>query len=80
MTPYLEYKQTVFWRREFFCMLRIKQRSLHLMTSLFTFSKERLTLLQNTKYVLCATGHDFSVESTASAIMSETFIALKVNI
>ena len=28
----------------------------------------------------CATRQDFSIESTASAIMSEKFIALKVNI
>ena len=33
-----------------------------------------------TKCVACATRHDFSVENTASAIMLEKFIALKVNI
>ena len=33
-----------------------------------------------TKCVACETRQDFSVESTASAIMSEMFIALKVNI
>ena len=44
----------VFQRREFVCMLHIRQRTLHLMTSLFTFSKERLTLgtlLQNVSRV-----------------------------
>ena len=45
VSPYLEYKQIVFWRREFVCMLYIKQRTMHLMISLFTFSKEHLTLL-----------------------------------
>ena len=33
-----------------------------------------------TKCVACATRHDFSIESTTSAIMSEKFIALKVDI
>ena len=33
-----------------------------------------------TKCVECATRHNFSVEITASAKMSEKFIALKVNI
>ena len=37
---YLECKQTVLWRREFASMLRIKQGTLHLKISLFTFSKE----------------------------------------
>ena len=44
---YLECKQTVLRRREFACMLRIKQRTLHLKISLFTFSKESSTLPQN---------------------------------
>ena len=47
VSPYLEYKEIVFRRREFVCMLRIKQHTLHLMISLFTFSKERLTMPQN---------------------------------
>ena len=46
VSPYLEYKQIVFRRRDFVCMLRMKQRTLHLMISLFIFSKEHLTLPQ----------------------------------
>ena len=69
----------MFRRREFVRMLRIKQRTLHLMISPFTFLKERLANTA-TKCVACATTHDSSVESTASAIMLERFIALKVNI
>ena len=37
---YSEHKQIVLPRREFICMLCIKQRALHLMISLFAFSEE----------------------------------------
>ena len=58
-------------------MLCIKQRTLNLMISLFTFSKERLTLPQNVLRVQQDTV--LSVEITASAPMSEKLIALKVH-
>ena len=44
---YLEYKRIMLRRREFVFMLRIRQSTLYLMISLFTFSKERSTLPQN---------------------------------
>ena len=44
------------------------------------FFKGVFNTAANTKYVACATTHDFSVESTASAIMSEKLIALNVNV
>ena len=50
---YLECKQTVQRRREFACMLRIKQRTLHLKISLFTSSKESSTLPQNVFINVC---------------------------
>ena len=37
---YLECKQTVLWRREFACMLCIKQCTLHLKVSIFTFQRD----------------------------------------
>ena len=70
---YLEYKQTVLQRREFVCMLRIKQCTLHLMIFLFTFSKESPTLPQNVfKNVCNKTG-----SCTASALMSGDVLAMK---
>ena len=73
VSSFSEYKQTVLPRPEFFCMRSMRQRTLQLMISLFTFSKERLILLQN---VLCVlqTRHGFSVESSAPSLMSEKSI------
>ena len=42
--------------------------------------KRAFNAAANTKYVACTTRHGFSVESKASAVMSEKLIALKVNI
>ena len=70
---YLEYKQTVLWRREFVCMLHINQRTVHLMISLFTFSKESSTLTQNVfKNVCNKTG-----SCAASALMPGDVLAMK---
>ena len=70
---YLEYKQTVLRRHEFVCILRIKQRALHLVISLFTFSKEGSTLPQNVfKNVCNKTG-----SCTASALMSGDVLVMK---
>ena len=59
----------IFWRWEFVYMLHIKYRMLHLMISLFTFSKE---LWSAKKCVQKHVQQDrvFSIESTASALMS----------
>ena len=69
----LEWKQTVLRERELACMLRIKQRTLHLKISLFTFSKESSTLPQNVfKNVCNKTG-----SCIASALMSGDVLAMK---
>ena len=60
-------------------MFCIKQHTLHLIISLFTFSRAFNTAI-NTKFIAYATRNDFSIESTASAIISEKLIALKVDI
>ena len=70
---YLECKQAVLRRREFACMLRIKQCTLHLKISLFTFSKESSTLPQNVfKNVCNKTG-----SCIASALMSGDVLVMK---
>ena len=53
---------------------------MHAASDDFSFHFFNRTFNTATKCVTCATRNDFSVESTASAIMSEKFIALKVNI
>ena len=67
----LEYKQTVLRRREFVCMLRIKQHKLHLKISLFTFSKESSTLPQNGFKNVC----NKAGSCIASALMSGDILA-----
>ena len=57
-------------------MLGIKQRTLRLMISLFTISKESLTLPQNFSKA-CPTRQDFSNESTASALMSGDVLVIE---
>ena len=70
---YLEYKQTVLQRREFACMFRIKQRTLPLKISLFTFSKMSSTLPQNGFKNVC----NKAGSCIASALMSGDVLAMK---
>ena len=53
VSVYFECKQTVLRRPEFACMLRIKQRTLHLKIFLFTFSKGSSTLPQSVFKIMC---------------------------
>ena len=53
---------------------------MHATSDDFSFHFFKRAFNTATKCIACATRHGFSVESTASAIMSEKFIALKVNI
>ena len=53
---------------------------MHAASDDFSFHFFKRAIHTATKCVACATRDDFSVESTASAIMSKKFMALKVNI
>ena len=57
-------------------MLGIKQRTLRLMISRFTISRESLTLPQHFSKA-CPTRQDFSNESTASALMSGDVLVIE---
>ena len=73
---YLEYKQTVLRRREFARMLRMRQSTLHLQISLFSFLKESSKLPQNVFKNVC----NKAGSCIASSLMSGDILAMKQDV